>query len=143
MLSVTGPAGATRRVRPELVDAGEGRYRAEVPSAEPGIHRIDAVADGGAERLGAATAWALVGGTDAELADPWLNAPALERAAAATGGRYVEPDGVGGLGASILDGFTAPSTPIRTPLWHNAWMFLWLVAVLAAEWGLRRRWGLR
>ncbi|MCY4025874.1 MAG: hypothetical protein OXH75_06120 [Acidobacteria bacterium] len=142
-VSVTGPDGAARRVRPELVDAAEGRYRAEVRPAEPGVYRIDAVVDRGAERLGAATDWALVGGTDAELADPWLNAPVLARTAAATGGRYVEPDGVGGLGASILDGFVVPPTRIPTPLWHNIWMFLWLVAVLAAEWGLRRRWGLR
>jgi len=143
VLVVTGPDGATREVRPALVDAAEGGYRAAVRPAQPGVYRIDAVVDRGGERLGAATDWALVGGTDPELADPWLNAPALERAAAATAGRYVEPDGVGGLGASILDGFAAPSTSIRTPLWHNVWMFLWLVAVLAAEWGLRRRWGLR
>ena len=143
VLAVTGPDGATWEVRAELVDAARGRYRAAVRPAEPGVHRIDAVVDHGGERLGAATDWALVGGTDAELVDPWLNAPALERAAAATGGRYVEPDGVGGLGASILDGFTAPPPSVRTPLWHNVWVFLWLVAVLAAEWGLRRRWGLR
>ena len=143
ILSVTGPDGATREVRPHLVDAAEGRYLAEVRPAEPGVYRIDAVAERGGERLGAATAWALVGGADAELADPWLDAAVLERAAKATGGRYVEPEGVGALGASILDGFVAPPVPIRTPLWHNVWVFLWLVAVLAAEWGLRRRWGLR
>ena len=142
VLSVTGPDGETREVRPELVDAAEGGYRAAVRPAEPGVYRIDAVVDRGGERLGAATDWALVGGADAELADPWLNAPALERAAAATGGRYVEPDGVGGLGESILDGFAAAPIPVRTPLWHSVWVFLWLVAVLAAEWGLRRRWGL-
>jgi hypothetical protein len=143
VLSVTGPDGATREVHPELVDAAEGRYLAAVPSAEPGVYRLDAVVDRGGKRLGAATDWALVGGADAELADPWLNVPVLERAAAATGGRYFEPDGVDALGASILDGFAAPPAAIRTPLWHNVWMFLWLVAVLAAEWGLRRRWGLR
>ncbi len=143
VLAVTGPDGATREVRPELVDAAEGGYRAAVRPALPGVYRIEAVVDRGGERLGAATDWALVGGTDPELADPWLNAPALERAAAATGGRYVEPDGIGGLGGSILDGFRATPTAVRTPLWHNVWMFLWLVAVLAAEWGLRRRWGLR
>ena len=143
VLSVTGPDGATRQVRPELVDAAEGRYLAELRPARPGVHRIDAVADRGGERLGAATDWALVGGADPELADSWLNAPLLERAAAAPGGLYVETQGSGALGESILDGTAAEPAPIRTPLWHNAWVFLWLVAVLAAEWGLRRRWGLR
>ena len=143
VVTVTGPNGTVRDVRPAPLDAGPGRYRAELPLVEAGVHRIDALAYRGAERLGAATDWWLVGAGDAELADPWLNAPALERTAAASGGRYVEPADVGSLGASVLEGAQAAPAPIRTPLWHNIWMFLWLVAVLAAEWSLRRRWGLR
>ena len=142
-VTVTGPDGVTHRLSPELVEAAEGRYRAEVRPAEAGVHRIDAVADRGGERLGAATDWVLVGAADLELADPWLNEPVLANAAAASGGRYVAPDAVGSLGDSILDGMVADSAPVATPLWHSVWMFLWLVAVLAAEWGLRRAWGLR
>ena len=143
VLTVTGPDGGERELRPALADAAEGRYRAAVRPAEPGVYRIDAVAHRAGERLGTATDWALVGGMDAELVYPWLNAAGLERAAAATGGRYVEAAGAGALGEAILDGFAAPPAAIRTPLWHNVWTFLWLVAVLSAEWGLRRRWGLR
>ena len=143
VVTVTGPDGVARRRPPVLVDAAAGRYRAEFHAPEAGVYRIDAVADRRGERLGAATDRVLVGAGDPELADPWLNAPVLERAAAASGGRYVEPAAAASLARSILDGAAAPAAPVQVPLWHNAWMFLWLVAVLAAEWGLRRRWGLR
>ena len=143
VVTITGPDGAGRDVRTVPVHAAAGRYRGELRVAEAGVYRLDALAHRGAERLGPATDWVLVGAGDPELADPWLNRPALEEAAAAGGGRYVDPADIGSVGASILEGARPEPAPIRTPLWHNVWMFLWVVALLAAEWSLRRRWGLR
>jgi hypothetical protein len=35
------------------------------------------------------------------------------------------------------------AAPERRDLWHQAWAFALVVALLSAEWTLRRRWGLR
>jgi hypothetical protein len=33
--------------------------------------------------------------------------------------------------------------PERRDLWHQPWAFAFVIALLSAEWILRRRWGLR
>jgi hypothetical protein len=33
--------------------------------------------------------------------------------------------------------------PERRDLWHEPWAFAIIIVLLSAEWGLRRRWGLR
>jgi hypothetical protein len=37
----------------------------------------------------------------------------------------------------------AASLSVRRDLWHNGWSFAAIVLLLAGEWVLRRRWGLR
>jgi hypothetical protein len=37
----------------------------------------------------------------------------------------------------------AATVLVRRDLWHNGWSFAALLALLAAEWVVRRRWGLR
>jgi hypothetical protein len=85
----------------------------------------------------------LVGGADVEMADPRLNAPLLQRIALASGGRVVAASEV----ATIVDGLRAGVPAARLAathdLWHNAWSFAAIAGLLAGEWVLRRRWGLR
>jgi len=71
-----------------------------------------------------------------------INRPALEQLAAQTGGELVP--------TSQLDDFVSRlarrDLPVMetetTPLWHQAWMLLGVLTLLAAEWGLRRWKGL-
>jgi hypothetical protein len=40
---------------------------------------------------------------------------------------------------------TLPAAPARydqVDLWHNAWTLTGIIALLATEWTLRRRWGM-
>jgi hypothetical protein len=113
-----------------------------VTAAQPGVFRIDVVASRGRERLSAAEQLVLAGGTDPELIDPGLNEPVLRRIAEASGGRYV-PAGEVETIAGLLSEARPPQGRVMRDLWHNAWSFLAIVAILSAEWTLRRRWGLR
>ena len=143
VVTVTGPGGGTEVVRPVLGGGGAGLYGAELSPRDPGVYRVEAVVDHHGDRLGAASTWFLVGGADPELADPWLDEAALQRTAEASGGRYVEQDDITALRRLVVDGMTADVAPTVRPLWHDAWVFLILAGALAAEWSLRRRWGLR
>ena len=66
----------------------------------------------------------------------------MEQLARATGGRVLTPDELDGF-ARELPKQRAPVTESWTrPLWHTPWMFLFALACLVGEWGLRRWKGL-
>ena len=90
-----------------------------------------------------ATASVLVGGADTEMADPRLNVRVLQRIAAASGGRVIETGDIAALPAQLRAAVPAAVIVARRDLWHNGWSFAALVLLLAAEWLLRRQWGMR
>jgi hypothetical protein len=63
--------------------------------------------------------------------------------ALATGGGLITSSDVPGV-LERLRAMPAAGTPMATrDLWHNAWSFVLVLALLAAEWIARRQWGLR
>jgi hypothetical protein len=106
--------------------------------------RIDAEARRGAELLGTAREWALVGGVDRELSDPRRNDEVLERIAHETGGMRLSGDDVRTLRDRLVAAAAAASRPpVQRELWQTPWMLALIVGALCLEWTLRRRWGLR
>jgi hypothetical protein len=85
----------------------------------------------------------LVGGADSEMTDPRLNVRVLQRVAAASGGKVIQPTEIGALAERLRAALPAALIASRTDLWHNGWSFGLIVLLLALEWTLRRRWGLR
>ena len=85
----------------------------------------------------------LVGGTDREFADPRLNEGFLRRVARGSGGRYVRPAEAGQIVSALRTTVPQDAPPERRDLWHTPWALTLVVALLSAEWILRRRWGLR
>ncbi len=75
-----------------------------------------------------------------EILQPQLNRPALQRIAEQSpGGRYYDVDAADMVPGQIPD--RHESTTIRSrpvPLWDDAWVLALLVALLAAEWTLRK-----
>ena len=141
-VQVMGPDGAPVGVDVALVDRADGRYAARFLGADAGVYRIEARSGPGVPDPVSSTHWLLVGGADPEFADPRPNDALLRRLADASGGAYLEPPEVAQLGA-LLRPAGAPPPPVTRELWHNVWIFLALVGVLAAEWTLRRAWGMR
>jgi uncharacterized membrane protein len=142
-LRVTHPDGHVEDVDARVETPQAGRYVASLKLETPGIYRVAASATRGGTGVGAHERWVLVGGVDPEMADPRLNQEVLKRVAAVSGGTYV--DASDGMRIPELLASTAPppAAPRLEELWHTGWMFAGIVMLLAAEWVLRRQWGLR
>lgn len=142
-VSVTSPSGRVESVRADPWPSQGGQFRAAVRANEPGIYRVSVDARQGQTSLGSPVGTMLVGGVDAEMTDPRLNEDTLRRVARASGGMMLA---VGDTRA-LLDRLsaTAPAAllALRKDLWHTGWSFAILAGLLASEWLLRRRWGLR
>ncbi len=147
-LSVTlrGPAGETRALVPAL--EAPGVYRVEAPVSGEGTWEIAAEAS----TRGAAYARA-AGTVSARWPPEEFRAPGLNRAAAAAllsgrRGAFLELGEAGATADALeraLDELTASGPHERdesTPLAETLPVFLALLAVLTAEWVLRRRTGL-
>ena len=67
---------------------------------------------------------------------------ALERIAAATGGRVVEPDEIEEVFASIRDRSARIPDDIREPLWDSKLIFVLFALIISSEWVLRKAFGL-
>jgi uncharacterized membrane protein len=141
--ALTGPGGETRPIRLGRADRAPGRYDATVRVDRPGMYRVGVDVQRGGALLGRAVRWLYVGGVDREFADPRLNEPWLRRVARQSGGRYVRPADVSRVVGWLQETVPQQVAPERRDLWHEPWAFAVIVALLSAEWILRRRWGLR
>ncbi|MSO35319.1 MAG: hypothetical protein EXQ54_02645 [Acidobacteria bacterium] len=141
-LAVTAPNGEARLLTPALSSPQDGRYAVAARFDQPGVYRLDATATRAGVRIGAASRQVLVGGADQEMAQPRLNDAVLKRLAAETSGCYLPADRAGELPALLRESRVDAGVPEPRDLWHNGGSFLALVALLGAEWLLRRRAGL-
>ncbi len=120
-----------------------GRYAVEVAPRGRGAHRVTAVVEHAGGTLEPAGVAVLVGGTDPELSEPRRHERLLRRLAESTGGRSFDLGGAARLASAVRAGLGPPPAPVLRDAWDTVWGFLPIVGLLATEWGLRRRWGLR
>jgi uncharacterized membrane protein len=143
---VTAPDGRLEHLRASVEaggGGGDGRFVARYRADQPGVYRVTAEARRGGQPAGSSTTAFLVGGADLEMTDPRVNLQLLQRLALASGGRMVPAGGVTELLGDLRAAVPAAALSVRRDLWHNGWSFAAIVCLLAAEWILRRRWGLR
>jgi hypothetical protein len=69
------------------------------------------------------------------------NRELLEKLASDTGGRYWKPDELARLPNEISYSDAGISVRDIKELWNMPVVFLWLLLLMAAEWLLRRKWG--
>jgi hypothetical protein len=140
---VETPGGTSATQTATLVDPARGRFEARVNTRASGIYRahIEAVRNG--TTLGAADVPWLVGGTDAELADPRLDAIGLRRLAESSGGAYLTPARAAEAGKFLLARRSGQAPAEWRDAWHRGWVFLMIIALVSIEWTLRRQWGLK
>ena len=137
------PGGESRPLALRRDGAMAGRFSATFRPEQAGLYLVHAEARRAAAMVGAVDRWFYVGGSDRELTDPRLNEGVLRRLARSSGGRYAQGDGAGQIASWLESAAPALGQPQRRDLWHQPWAFALLVMLLAAEWVLRRRWGLR
>jgi len=140
--TLTRPGGEPEPLKLRRTDQ-PGRFAASIAPDRAGLYRVRTEAKRGGTSLGAADRWFYVGAADREFADPKLNEGFLRRIARATGGRYVRPAEASQVATWLQSSTLQNAAPEQRDLWHEPWAFAMIVAMLSAEWILRRRWGLR
>ena len=145
-LRVVGPDGRVQELR-AAVDPAPGSdpalFSAPFTPDGPGVYRATVVVRSGSAQLGSTTGAFLVGGADQEMTDPRVNTAFLERMASSTGGRMLSMGDPAALVQALEAGAPSALLAVQKDLWHNAWSFVLVIGLLAGEWILRRRWGLR
>ena len=79
---------------------------------------------------------------DAEYFDATMHAPLLQRIAKETGGRFYKSDAMTALPEDLKYSGRGVTTVEERELWHMPIVLMALVAIVCAEWGLRRMWRL-
>lgn len=142
-VTLTPPAGAPIVVPAEPSLAEPGLYEAVTSARPAGAWRASvSVVDGDGKPVGASsTGWA---------ADPFAkefqqvapNRKLLEEIAKGTQGRVVERGDLDRFVATLAQREAPLTETTTTPLWHQPFVWLFVVVGVCAEWSIRRRRGL-
>ena len=138
---ILGPNGLAEGVelRPDPIE--NGVFTAEWTVPRPGSYLVEVVANRGSEELGRdAITFRREDGV-AENFHTQQNRELLQKLASQTGGRYYRPAEAQKLGQDISYSEAGITVRETRDLWDMPAVFLLLLAVRAAEWLLRRKWG--
>jgi hypothetical protein len=136
--TVTAPSGAElERPLTWAVDE-DGAYAGSFAPTEDGTWRITVRAETDEGELGSHTSVLEVGPSPEEYFDAGRRTGLLERVAEETGGRFYTRDDVDRLPEDLR--FTGAGVTVteERELWDMPIIFLLLVGLLGAEWGVRR-----
>lgn len=122
--------------------AGPGRRRARVPSFSPGRYLLRAQATSAGRRAGEDRLEIEVAATSREWRWPSPELPMLRAIAEATGGRLVEWEELRQVAQWLPGEERSVSKPRRLDPARGLGMGLVVLALLASDWLLRRRWGM-
>ena len=142
-VSVSNPAGEPLMEDAAVATRIPGEYGASTPRLSAGVHRIDVAVVREGQELGGGRDWVLVAGADPELEDPWLDAELLRRVAESGGGAYLDPGRLDDLANRLRAASRTVPRTITREVWHHSAVLMLLIALLFAEWSLRRLWGMR
>jgi uncharacterized membrane protein len=138
-VTVQAPDGNSVQVKPEPSLEEAGAYRAVYASREKGPYRVQVIVS---DEKGARIGQSETGWTSDPAADEFRaiqpNRRLLQELADRTGGSVIDRGDLENFAASL----SARKVPITEqwsyPLWHRASVFLFAMACLIGEWGLRR-----
>jgi uncharacterized membrane protein len=139
---VTSPSGKKTDVPLQWTGERNGQYRANFGTSEPGWYeaKLDATREGKSVGTGVTHVRAVP--DDAEYFDAAMHAPLLKRIAQETGGRFYPADAMSTLPEDLKYSGRGVTAVEERELWHMPALLLSLVAIVCAEWGLRRYWRL-
>ena len=140
-ITVEGPAGERESPMPAPSDEA-GTQSAVFTPSQDGVYRVTADVKWPDGRVESAATAVLVGGADSEMAEPWRHDAALARIAEESGGALIAESDLDTLPSLLEKAAGAPELREKE-IWNHPAVFFALLALLGAEWTLRRRWGLR
>ncbi len=138
---VLGPGGIaeTIEMRPDPIE--QGVFTADYTTPKPGSYLVEVVATRGTEELGRDTITLRREDGVAENFHTQQNRELLEKLSSETGGRYYKPQDAQRLGTDISYSEAGINIRETLDLWDMPILFLLLIALRAAEWVFRRKWG--
>jgi len=138
---VLGPGGIaeTIEMRPDPIE--QGVFTADYTTPKPGSYLVEVVATRGTEELGRDTITLRREDGVAENFHTQQNRELLEKLSSETGGRYYKPQDAQKLGTDISYSEAGINIRETLDLWDMPILFLLLIALRAAEWVFRRKWG--
>jgi uncharacterized membrane protein len=138
---VIAPDGEAEMVEMSATTNKPGEYAMDWNAQKPGSYLAEVTATRGAEELGKdAIAFRREDGV-AENFRTQQNRELLQKLAEETGGRYWEQSELGRLEKEISYSEAGISVRDTKELWDMPVVFLVLLALMAADWLLRRKWG--
>jgi len=130
----------------ELRPLGNGRYEGRIDGLGEGDYTFRASAEAGGTRLGEDAGKFSVGGLSLEYQDTRANLSLLRLLARRTGGQFFLPAELTGLDSAFALQPSLVAQPVRRisdiDLWNWKVMLAAIIALLAAEWIIRRRTGM-
>jgi hypothetical protein len=136
-----GPNGISVMLDMTPAADNPGVFHATWTADKPGSYLAEVTAEKGSQQLGSDTfPFERIDGV-AENFHTLQNRELLEKLATETGGRYWRPDELSRLPNEISYSDAGISVRDIKELWNMPVVFLWLLLLMAAEWLLRRKWG--
>lgn len=133
---------AVRRARMDIDSASPGGRSLPLPALPAGDYRMRAVLESGTGSVESAWQPLTVDPYSVEFRSPGVDHAALAELARRTGGRSLTPDEIAAWAAEVPLEARQTLLTGRLDLWASGWTLLVLLSLLAAEWSLRKRWGL-
>jgi uncharacterized membrane protein len=138
---ILGPDGLAELIemRPDPLESGV--YTADWTTPKPGSYLVEVVSTRGTEELGRDTMTFRREDGVAESFHVEQNRELLQKLSAETGGTYYKPEDAQKLGKDISYSEAGLTVRETRDLWDMPIVFLLLLGMRAAEWLLRRKWG--
>jgi hypothetical protein len=139
---VVGPDGVANLIDLTAVPGQRGGFQTEWTAAKPGQYAVEVTAERAGEVLGSDVVTLERKDGVAENFHTQQNRALLEQLSAATGGRYWRPQDLATLPRDISYSEAGISLRDTKPMWDMPVNFLLLLAMISAQWLLRRKWGI-
>ena len=139
---VSGPSGEVEEVPVQWSGERDGEYRATFTAKTEGVYTARVEATRAGKPIGTSVAQVRAVPGDGEYFDATMQAPRLQRIADETGGRFYTAANVSGLSEDLQYTGRGVTTLEERELWHMPIVLMLLLALMGAEWALRRRAGL-
>jgi hypothetical protein len=139
---VKSPSGKTTEVPLEWTVSKDGEYKGAFVADEPGMYEVKATAQRNGTDLGSGVMHTRASAGDSEYFDAAMRSSLLNRIAEETGGRFFTPSTAGALPEAINYSGRGVTVVEERDLWDMPIILLMILALIGADWGLRRVRGL-
>jgi uncharacterized membrane protein len=142
LATVRAPSGKTTEIPLQWTVSKDGEYRSTFVPDEAGLYEISATATRGQQSLGTSTLHARASAGDSEYFDAAMRSSLLNRIAEETGGHFFTPADAAKLPEAISYSGRGVTVVEERDLWDMPIVLVILLALIAGEWGYRRKLGL-